>query len=83
MHDVSQLAHAGDVDYATLSPIFETDSHPNTPPLGVAAPTEAAKSTVPLYALGGIDETNAEEVFKTGVYGVAMMRAAWRRVAPQ
>lgn len=83
LHDVSQLANAGDVDYATLSPIFETDSHPNTPPLGVAALTEAAKSTVPLYALGGIDETNAEEVFKTGVYGVAMMRAAWRRVAPQ
>ncbi|MCC6807978.1 MAG: thiamine phosphate synthase [Deltaproteobacteria bacterium] len=82
LHDVAMLASPGDVDYVTLSPLFETDSHPGTPPLGMAALEEARKSKVPLYALGGIDEANATSVLATGVHGVAMMRAAWRRVAP-
>lgn len=82
LHDLGALSHAGDVDYATLSPVFETDSHPGAPPLGLDVLSRAAHSPVPLYALGGIDEANAASVFATGVYGVAMMRAAWRRVSP-
>jgi thiamine-phosphate pyrophosphorylase len=82
LHDLSSIATAGDVDYATLSPIFETDSHPETQPLGLSALQHAAAINVPLYALGGIDEANAQRVLETGVHGVAMMRAAWRKVAP-
>jgi thiamine-phosphate diphosphorylase len=82
LHDLSALAETTDVDYITLSPVFETDSHPNTPPLGLDAIVQAAKSTTPVYALGGIDESNAERVFATGVHGIAMMRAAWRKSAP-
>ena len=43
---------------------------------------EAAKSKTPVYALGGVDEQNAEKVFATGIHGIAMMRAAWRKSAP-
>jgi thiamine-phosphate pyrophosphorylase len=82
LHSLEALSDVGDVDYVTLSPVFETDSHPDTKPLGLDAVAQASKSKVPLYALGGIDEQNARQVLQTGVHGVAMMRAAWRKVAP-
>jgi thiamine monophosphate synthase len=61
-------------DYATLSPIFASTSKPGYgPPLGVDALRDAP---LPVYALGGVDETNAVACLDAGAAGVAMMGAA-------
>jgi thiamine monophosphate synthase len=63
-------------DYATLSPIFRSPSKPGYgPPLGVDALRDAP---LPVYALGGVDETNAAACLAAGAAGVAMMGAAMR-----
>lgn len=82
VHSVQAAKAVTDVDYAILSPIFPTESHPNATPLGLDALREACSGPVPIYALGGIDGSNAESVFAAGANGVAMMRHAWRKHSP-
>jgi len=82
LHDPSAIPADIDADFATLSPIFATETHPEAIPLGLDALRSAVVSTrCPLYALGGIDDSNAQATFATGVYGIAMMRTAWRAAA--
>lgn len=78
-HSQDELVAEEEVDYVTLSPIFDTPSKPGAVPQGLAAVERAAQGKTPFYALGGIDEKNAASVFAAGASGVAMMRAAWRR----
>lgn len=69
-------AAAEGCDYATLSPIFASPSKPGYgPPLGVDALSEAP---LPVYALGGIDGSNAPLCLEAGATGVAMMGAVMR-----
>ncbi len=83
LHDPERLGGETEADFATLSPIHPSETHPTTAPLGLEALRRAVeRSRIPIYALGGIDADNAEATFATGVHGVAMMRAAWRPVAP-
>lgn len=59
-------------DYVFLSPIFSTRSHPDTSCLGLEKLEEAAKSVViPVIALGGINEDNAEACKLVGANGFA------------
>ncbi len=59
-------------DFITLSPIFRTRSHPETRPLGLDTLEEVCKKiSIPIFALGGINEENFEECFKRGAYGIA------------
>ena len=78
-HSDEEVTAEEDIDYVTLSPIFETPSKPGAAPHGLAAVQRAAQSQTPFYALGGIDASNAASVFAAGAPGVAMMRAAWKR----
>jgi thiamine monophosphate synthase len=69
-------AAAEGCDYATLSPIFESPSKPGYgPPLGADALDDPP---LPVYALGGVDETNAAACLAAGAAGVAVMGAAMR-----
>jgi superfamily I DNA/RNA helicase len=59
-------------DFITLSPIFETSSHPEAKPLGLFYLQEVAKKvSIPIYALGGITWDRIKLCYKNGAYGVA------------
>jgi thiamine-phosphate diphosphorylase len=75
-----EVACAQGCDYATLSPIHASPSKPGYgPPLGVAALRAAP---LPVYALGGVDATNARECLAAGAAGVAVMGAVMRSEDP-
>jgi len=79
-HDAEQLMQAVRLgaDFATLSPLAVTASHPNVPPLGWSqfhAMVEVA--ALPVYALGGVSPAQLAQVQQAGGQGVAGIRAFW------
>ena len=67
--------HLG-VDFAVVSPVFTTDSHPDVTPLGVHRLARlAAVSKVPLVALGGITVKNAARLAGIKLIGIAAIGA--------
>src|SRR5581483_4592390 len=83
-HAVEDLAAAAgaEADYATLSPIFLTQSKPGYgPALGLDILRRAPK--LPLLALGGIHAVNAASCFAAGAAGVAIMGEAMRAADPR
>lgn len=55
-------------NFAFLSPVFPTQSHPGAPSLGAKAFLEtAAKVEIPVIALGGIEEENIPSLLGAGV----------------
>ena len=62
-------------DYIFISPIFPTLTHPEARPLGLEALAEVCEAVnIPVFALGGINETNAPTVLKAGASGIAAIR---------
>ncbi|HEX9952081.1 MAG TPA: thiamine phosphate synthase [Rubricoccaceae bacterium] len=60
--------------YATLSPVFETASHPDTPPLGLGPLRLAASAAgIPVFALGGLTPPRAREARAAGAHGVVAL----------
>lgn len=49
-------------DFSFLSPVFITQSHPDQLALGVADFKKAATTSLPVIALGGIDEENRNQL---------------------
>ncbi len=77
-------ARAAGADYITLSPVFETASKPGYgPALGLDAIGSAAKSGIPVVALGGIDALNAPAVFNAGAAGIAVLGGVMRASTTQ
>jgi len=69
-HSTEQLqaAREAGADFALLSPVFPTSSHPGEPHLGVERFRElAAASPLPVVALGGITPENRAELADFGV----------------
>jgi thiamine-phosphate pyrophosphorylase len=60
-------------DYALLSPIYPTRSHPERPALGPDAFGAAASGAFPVYALGGVTPARVPDVRAAGAYGVAVL----------
>lgn len=80
-HDGAELARAAalDADFALLSPVLPTQTHPGAPTLGwdrFAA--LAAASPIPVYGLGGLERDDAELAISHGAHGIALLRGAWR-----
>jgi len=80
-HNAAELAHAAELglDFAVLSPVKPTLSHPDARPLGwenFAAP--AAGLPLPVYALGGLSGADMADAWRSGAHGIAMQRGAWR-----
>jgi len=75
VHSVEEAVRAADegADYLLLGPVFDPLSKERQlAPLGLEALRLAVEQVhVPIFALGGIDRTNADEVLQTGVAGVA------------
>ncbi|SHM29808.1 8-oxo-dGTP diphosphatase [Rhodanobacter sp. OK091] len=79
-HGAEDLARAASIgaDFATLSPVAATLSHPQTPPLGWSrfhSLTEAA--ALPVYALGGMAPSHVAQARECSGQGVAGIREFW------
>lgn len=73
-HDADELALAQAVaaDWAWLSPVLPTPSHPDA--IGLGWPAWAAlvqATTLPVYALGGLSQSHAAQARRHGGVGVA------------
>jgi len=81
-HNAAEVAAAADrgADFAAFGPIYATPSKAAYgPPPGLPALREVlATAPLPLFALGGIDESRLSEVAATGVHGVAAIRGLYR-----
>lgn len=79
-HDRAELAAAVrlGLDYALLSPIRRTRSHPDSIPLGWDAFAELADpQPLPIYALGGLDPTDLGDAIHHGAQGIAAIGGLW------
>jgi 8-oxo-dGTP diphosphatase len=79
-HDAAELAQASaiGIDFATLSPVALTASHPEAAPLGwerFQSLVEAA--SLPVYALGGITAAHLATARACGAQGIAGIRGFW------
>jgi len=74
--DEASVAELEGADYIFLGPIFETESHPGDPGLGLEHLREAVLRTrIPIIAIGGVSERNAELIGRTAAAGAAAIRA--------
>ena len=79
-HDAAQLAQASQiaVDFATLSPVAATPTHPQTHPLGWPRfQLLAEAASLPVYALGGTDPSQIALTRQNSGQGVAGIREFW------
>jgi len=80
-HNRRELEHAAELelDYAVLSPVKATLTHPGAAPLGWESFAALAQGLpLPVYALGGMDAEDMEAAWRHGAHGIAMLRSAWR-----
>jgi 8-oxo-dGTP diphosphatase len=79
-HDALALAKAAalDCDYALLSPVQRTQSHPQARPLGWSHFAELVdQAQLPVYALGGLGQADLETAISHGAQGIAGIRGFW------
>lgn len=77
-HHADELERAALIgaDFATLSPVRATASHPDAAPLGWTRFAELVRDArVPVYALGGLDPKDLDRAHMAGAQGVAGIRA--------
>jgi len=75
-HGLAQIhaAAAAGADYATLSPIFVTESKPGYgPALGIGPLAQARAAGIPVVALGGVTAENGWSCLSAGAAAVAVM----------
>ncbi len=71
-------AAAGEgADYLLVGSIYRTASHPGRPAAGPGLVREAARTGLPVIAIGGIDAARAVSMRDEGAYGVAAIAALW------
>lgn len=80
-HTRAELERAMELqmDFVAAGAVKPTTSHAHGPHLGwdgLAA--LIAGASVPVYAIGGLDEEDLEPAWQAGAHGVAMIRGAWR-----
>jgi 8-oxo-dGTP diphosphatase len=79
-HTRAELAKAErlGLDYALLSPVKPTTSHPGAPGLGWSRFAElVAPINLPIYALGGLTEADLPVAWRAGAQGIAAIRGLW------
>ncbi len=79
-HDERELAHAAaiGVDFAVLGPVLPTASHLDTTPLGWERFAALVAATpLPVYALGGLAQSDLPQAIAAGAQGIAGISAFW------
>jgi 8-oxo-dGTP diphosphatase len=79
-HDRKELEHASamNLDFAVVSPVRETASHPGAKAMGFKGLRELTEQAdLPVYALGGMAETDLCRSFENGAQGIAAIRGLW------
>ena len=79
-HNAAELrrAEAAGCDFALLSPVLATRSHPGEPHLGWEKfAAIAAGCSIPVYALGGLTHDDMRTAWQHGAQGIALLRQAW------
>lgn len=79
-HDISQLARAAELacDFAVLSPVQPTASHPGAAGMGWKTfEQQVAAAGLPVFALGGVGPGDLRLAWSAGAQGVAGIRALW------
>jgi len=72
------LASAIGCDFATLSPVLPTQTHPGAPALGWPRVAEYLDAqTMPIFALGGLSAPDLVAAKAAGAWGVAGISAFW------
>jgi thiamine-phosphate pyrophosphorylase len=82
--EIGEAARRG-ADYASLSPVFAPISKEGAlPPLGLDALRDACRTApIPVFALGGIDASNAAAVRAAGAWGAASIGAVLDAADPE
>lgn len=74
--DEALLAERQGADYLGVGAVFRTSTKTDAAEVGLAQLEVIKKSvTIPVIAIGGIDETNVNQVLATGVDGVSVVSA--------
>ncbi len=79
-HNAAELRRAEEMgcDFALLSPVLTTQSHPGAPHLGWENfAVIAAGSSIPIYALGGLTHDDIQTAWQHGAHGISLLRQAW------
>ena len=79
-HNAVELAKAAEVtaDFALLSPVKLTQTHPDSPALGWSVFTQLTQSTpIPVYALGGMTLSDLAIAKSAGAQGIAAINGLW------
>ncbi|MEW8029438.1 MAG: Nudix family hydrolase [Candidatus Thiodiazotropha sp.] len=79
-HNPDELERAEklELDYALLSPVEPTRSHPQTPALGWRRFTEwVDRVNIPVYALGGMQSGSLRQAKLAGAQGIAGISTFW------
>jgi 8-oxo-dGTP diphosphatase len=82
-HTADDLARVDELnlDFAVLSSVKVTQSHPNQIPLGWETfRSLSAEIKTPIYALGGLKDSDLKDAWYHGAVGIAMMRSAWQEI---
>ena len=73
-HSAAEVAAASEADFLVFGPVFDTPG--KGPAVGLQALQAAARATSkPVFALGGVDATNASRCIDAGARGVACIRS--------
>ncbi len=81
-HTVQELAHAQQLglDFAVLSPVLPTRSHPGAASMGWTAFADMlVDCSIPVYAMGGLSPADMIGAWQHGAHGIAMQRAVWEQ----
>lgn len=79
-HTPQELLKAAELelDFALLSPVMRTLSHPDVSALGWDIFRKMTTgSALPVYALGGLSPADLNNAWVHGAHGIAMQRAVW------
>lgn len=82
-HSAAELEHAQaiGVDFAMVSPVLATATHPGATPLGWDRFERlTSRARIPIYALGGMTPEHVAEAMKRGGQGIAARGAIWDAV---
>lgn len=72
----AQAAQKSGADYIGVGPVFSTPTKPGYKAVGLGLISEVKKiSNIPFVAIGGIDETNLDDVITAGAQRIAVVRA--------